>query len=102
MLQDSQAASQFIDKLIDTKLGGTDIEPDVHQTLHKNLLERLEAQIVQAIVTLLDPQEQREMEHLIDTKQVQKVEPYLADHGVNINQVVAGAMAEFQATYLGA
>lgn len=102
MLQDSQAAAQFIDRLIDAKLAGTEIEPDVRETLHKNLRERLEGHIVRAIVSLLTEQEQREMEHLVDTNQSHKIEEYLTKHGVNLNQVLAGTMAEFQASYLGA
>lgn len=102
MLQDSQAAAQFIDRLIDAKLAGTEIEPDVRENLHKNLRDRLEGHIVRAIISLLTEQEQRELEHLVDTKQTHKIEEYLTKHGVNINRVLAGAMAEFQASYLGA
>jgi hypothetical protein len=39
---------------------------------------------------------------LIDSNQLDKVEDYLMSHGVNLNQVLAGVMAEFQASYLGA
>jgi glycerol-3-phosphate responsive antiterminator len=102
MLQDSQAAAKFIDTLIDAKLAGTEIEPEVHQTLHRNLLERLENQITHAIVSLLNQQQQLELEHLIDSHQADKIEDYLKKHEIDLNQVLAGVMTEFQATYLGA
>lgn len=102
MLEDSQAAALFIDKLIDTKLAGTQIEPEVRVTLHNNLRERLEKQITRAIVSLLSEQEQLELEHLVDSNQEHKIDEYLTNHGVNLNQVLAGTMADFQASYLGA
>jgi len=102
MLEGSEAAAKFIDNLIDSKLAGTEIEADVRETLHNNLRERLENQIIHAILVLLDEHEQRELEHLVDSNQTDKIETYLADHGVNLNQVLAGVMAEFQASYLGA
>jgi hypothetical protein len=102
MLEGSKAAAEFIDKIIDTKLAGTEIEPDVRATLHRNLTERLENQIIYAILALLEEHEQLELEHLIDSHQTDKVEQYLENHGVNVNQVLAGTMAEFQASYLGA
>lgn len=101
MLQGSEAASRFIETLIDTKLKGTEIDPDVRQTLHQNLLDRLENQIIRAILDLLDQQEQLEIEHLIDTNQVDKIDGYLIGHGINMNQVLAGVMTEFQVSYLG-
>ena len=102
MLEGSEAAAQFIDKLIDSKLAGTEIEPEVRETLHKNLRERLENQIIYAILALLDEHQQRELEHLIDANKTHEIETYLTNNGVNLNQVLAGAMVEFQASYLGA
>jgi len=102
MLEGSEAAAQFIDNLIDSKLAGTEIEADVRETLHNNLRERLEDQIIHAILALLDDHEQLELEHLVDSNQIAQIEIYLADHGININQVLAGVMADFQASYLGA
>lgn len=102
MLEGSEAAAQFIDKLIDSKLAGTEIESEVRVTLRRNLTERLENQIIRAILDLLSEHEQRELEHLVDSNQVPKIEEYLTTHGVNLNQVLAGVMAEFQASYLGA
>lgn len=102
MLEGSEAAAKFIDTLIDAKLNGTDIDPDVHTTLHQDLLTRLEDQIIRAILNLLNEQQQMELEHLVDSSQIDKVESYLADRGVDLNRVLAGAMTEFQAAYLGA
>jgi hypothetical protein len=102
MLEGSEAAASFINKVIDAKLDGTVIDADVRANLQRNLTERLENQIIHAVLALLDEQEQLELEHLIDSNQLDKVEDYLMSHGVNLNQVLAGVMAEFQASYLGA
>lgn len=101
MLEGSKAASDFINKIIDAKLAGTEIEPEVRKNLHRNLTERLEDEIIHGILSVLDEHEQLELEHLIDSHQTDKVEEYLTKHGVNVNQVLAGVMTEFQASYLG-
>lgn len=102
MLEGSQAAQRFIDTLIDAKLNGTEIEPEVRETLHKNLMVRLEDKIIGAILALLDEHQQLELEHLVDSHQADKIEPYLTKQGIDLNQILAGVMTEFQASYLGA
>ena len=102
MLEGSEAAAKFIDTLIDAKLNGTDIDPDVRATLHRDLLTRLEDQIIRAVLSLLNHQQQLELEHLVDTDQITQIEHYLIKQGVDMNRVLAGAMVEFQAAYLGA
>ena len=102
MLEGSEAAAKFIDTLIDAKLNGTEIDADVRETLHKDLLTRLEDQIIRSIVDLLTEQQQMELEHLVDSNQISRIESYLQERGVDINRVLAGAMTEFQAAYLGA
>jgi hypothetical protein len=102
MLEGSKAAAAFIDHLIDAKLAGTEIEPEVRKNLHRNLTSRLESQITHNILALLEEHEQLELEHLVDSQQTDKIEEYLTNHGVNLNQVLGGVMAEFQASYLGA
>lgn len=101
MLKGSEAADTFINKLIDVKLKGTELDPEVRRTLHKNLLERLENQIIHAILSLLDEHQQLELEHLVDSKQTDKIEGYLTERGIDLNRVLAGVMTEFQASYLG-
>ncbi len=100
MLQDSQAAAKFIDTIIDAKLDGGDLDPDIRSTLHQDLLHQLETQIVASLLSLLSEHEQLEFEHLIDSHQVDKVEDYLKRHDININQLLAGVMTDFQAAYL--
>ncbi|HKX24013.1 MAG TPA: hypothetical protein VJM46_02150 [Candidatus Saccharimonadales bacterium] len=102
MLEGSEAAAKFIDTLIDAKLNGAEIDQDVRATLHRDLRTRLEDRIIHDVLAQLSEQEQLEMEHLIDSDQVAEVEAYLTKKGVDINRVLAGAMTEFQAAYLGA
>lgn len=101
MLEGSEAAAKFVDTLIDAKLNGAEIEPDVRETLHRNLLSRLEAHITAAVIEQLTDQQQAEVEHLIDTNQVAKIDSYLTDQGIDLNRLLAGTMTEFQALYLG-
>jgi len=101
MLQNSEAAAKFIDTIINAKLDGVEIEPEVRKTLHKNLLERLQNQTTHNIISLLNEQEQLDVEHLVDSNQVDLIEGYLIKHGINVNQVIANTMMEFQAAYLG-
>lgn len=102
MLEGSEAAAKFIDTLIDAKLNGAEIDPDVRATLHRDLRVNLEERIVHDILAQLNGQQQLEMEHLIDSDRVAEVEAYLAKAGVDLNRVLAGSMTEFQAAYLGA
>lgn len=102
MFEGSPAATQYIDTLINAKLQGAEIEPDVRKVLHRNLTEMLETEVITAIIDQLNTQQQQELEHLLDTHQEGKLEEYLAKQGINLNQLLAGVMVEFQATYLGA
>jgi hypothetical protein len=101
MLDGSEAASKFVDTIIDAKLNGTEIEPEVRKTLHRNLIQRLEARISTAIIEQLNTQQQLELEHLVDSDQVDKIESYLAKQGMDLNRTLASVMTEFQASYLG-
>lgn len=102
MLEGSEAAAKFIDAIIDAKINGAELEPEVRATLHHDLLESLENQITHDILNLLNEQQQMELEHLVDTDQIDKIEEYLKQKGVDVNRVLAAAMTDFQATYLGA
>ena len=102
MLEDSEAASKFIDTIIDAKLNGVEMEPEVRTNLHRNLTERLEMQIITTLISQLNTQEQIEVEHLIDTNQETQIPEYLQKHDVDLNRILANVMANFQAAYLGA
>lgn len=101
MLQDSQAANQFIDKLIEEKgLHGLDVE--IREQLHSDLLRRLEDRLNAKIVSSLNAEQVIKLEHLIDSNQVDKIQLFLQNEGINVNGVVASAMSEFYSSYLKA
>ena len=101
MLEDSPAAAQFIDALIQEK-GLEGLDPDVKKQLHADLLRRLEDRINRAIIEALNPHQVQQLEHLIDTNQIDKIQDFLYKQGVNVNGVIAKVMTEFHASYLEA
>ena len=101
MLQDSPAASQFIDKLLEEK-GLNNLEEDVKKQLHKDLLRRLEDRINRRIVESLNADQVAKLEHLIDANHIDKIQDFLQNEGINVNGVIASAMSEFYSSYLEA
>ncbi len=101
MLQDSPAAKEFIDRLIKEK-GLDSLESEVKEQLSKDLLRRLEDRLNTKIVESLNHEQMAKLEHLIDSKQVDKIQDFLQNEGINVNGVVAATMSEFYSSYLKA
>lgn len=101
MLEDSQAAIQFVDKLIEEK-GMHGLDEEIRLQLRNDLLRRLEDRISRNLVSVLTPEQMVQFEHLIDTNQIDKISDFLYNQGINIHEVVARSMSEFQASYLEA
>src|SRR5512137_2284005 len=101
MLQDSQAAKQFIDKIIEEK-GFNELDQEVREQLHKDLLRRLEDRITAAIIAALNNQQVTQLEQIIDAQQIDKIQPFLHNEGINVNGIIASAMSEFHSNYLEA
>jgi hypothetical protein len=101
MLQDSQAATQFVDRLIEEK-GLQGLDAEIREQLRKDLLRRLEDRINRAVVDALNAQQVAQLEHIIDTNQVDKIQDFLYKQGVNVNGLIAKVMTEFHASYLEA
>lgn len=100
MLHDSPSAVQFIDKLIESKGFGEGIDEELHAQLRNDLLNELGDRINRAIVESLSPEQVIKMEHLIDTNQIDKIQSFLHNEGINTQALVARVMSEFQASYL--
>jgi hypothetical protein len=100
-MQDSPAAVQFIDKLLQEK-GVEGVDEEVRLQLRNDLLRRLEDQVNRAIVDSLSPEQLAKFEHLIDAKQIDEIQPFLYNSGVNVQGIVARCMSEFHASYLEA
>lgn len=101
MLQDSPAAIQFVDKLIEEK-GLHGLDEEIRLQLRKDLLRRLEDKLSRAIVESLNPDQLSKFEHLIDTNQVDKLQDFLHNQGISIHKIIARVMSEFHASYLEA
>jgi hypothetical protein len=100
-MQQSPAAIQFIDKLLEQK-GIEGVDEEIKQQLRRDLLGRLENKINRAIIEALSSEQLAKFEHLIDTNQIDKLQGFLVEQGVNVNGIVARCMSEFQASYLEA
>ena len=100
MLQDSPSAVQFVDKLIDTKGFGDSLDEEIRLQLRDDLLNELSDRINRAIVESLSPEQVIKMEHLLDTNQIDKIQSFLHNEGINTQALVARVMSEFQASYL--
>jgi uncharacterized protein DUF5663 len=101
MLQDSAAAIQFVDKLIEEK-GLQGLDEEIRLQLRTDLLRRLEDRINRAIVASLNTHQLAQFEHLIDTNKIDSLQDFLYKQGINVNGVIASAMSEFHASYLEA
>lgn len=100
-MQDSAAAVQFIDKLLEEK-GINGVDEEVRLQLRKDLLRRLEDQVNRAIVDSLSPTQLTQFEHLVDANRIDDMQPFLYNSGINVQGIVARCMSEFQASYLEA
>lgn len=99
-MQNSPAAIQFVDKILEEK-GMEGVEEEVRLQLRSDLLERLEDKINHLIIESLSPEQLAKFEHFIDTDQLDQLQPFLEKSGVNVSGIVARCMSEFRANYLG-
>lgn len=99
MLQDSPAAIQFMDKLIEEK-GLGDLDPEIHEQLRSDLLDRLSNRINRDMLNAMNDQQITEFEALFDNNEVDKIKPFLYKCGINTDELVARAMVEFREMYL--
>ncbi len=101
MLQDSQAALLFIDKIIEAK-GLDTLEEEVRVQLRADLLRQLEEIVSRNILDSLTKDKLQVFSHILDTNDVDKIQSFLHNEGINIHEVLARSMAEFQTKYLEA
>lgn len=100
MLQDSPSAVQFVDKIIATKGFAENVDEEIKQQLRDDLLTELSDRINRAIVESLTPEQVVKLEHILDTNQIDKIQPFLHNQGINVSGLVARVMSEFQSSYL--
>lgn len=100
-MHDSQAATQFVDKILEEK-GIEGVEEEVRVQLRKDLVRRLEDKINRTIIESLSSKQLAQFEHLIDINQIDKIQEFLYNNGVNIQGIVARCMSDLRASYLEA
>lgn len=101
MLQDSNAALYFIDKVIEAK-GFNTLEEEVRLQLRSDLLRQLEETVSRNIIDNIPQEKLQVFMHLLDTNHTGNIQKFLSDEGINLNEVLAGSMVEFQTKYLEA
>jgi len=99
MLQDSAAANQFIDKVIEAK-GLDTLEEEIRLQLKQDLLQQLEETVSRNVIEGLSQGKLQLFMHILETNDVDKIKDFLHNQGINIHEVLARSMAEFQAKYL--
>lgn len=99
-MQDSPAATQFIDKLIEQK-GLQKLDEEVRVQLRNDLLQRLEDNFNRKLLEALGPDQLGRFESLVDTKQFDKLQSFLYNEHINVQGIMAKVMVDFQAMYLG-
>lgn len=100
MFQDSEAASRFIDGLLDQTLPH-DTEADVRAQLKKDLLARLERIFAREVTAGLKPEQLTKLEALIDANEPGKIQEYLQQEGVDVQAIATRVLTEFRKAYLG-
>jgi hypothetical protein len=99
-MQNSPAAIQFIDTILEEK-GMEGVDEDVRLQLRDDLLGRLDDQVNRSVINALPQEQLAKFEHLIDSDQLDQLQPFLEKNGVNMQAIVARVMADFRAMYLG-
>ena len=99
MHQDSQAAILFIDKIIEAK-GLNDLDEEIRLQLQADLLRQLEEIISRNVINGLPKEKLQVFMHVLETNNIDKIQDFLYKEGINIHEVLARSMGEFQAKYL--
>lgn len=90
----------FIERLIDEK-GLSALEPEVLKQIKADLSDRLEDRVNAVILEHLPPDNLSAFEKLLDTKASDEVvQKFCHEQIPNLDEAIAGALIEFQQTYL--
>lgn len=92
--------NEFVDRLAADK-GLTNLEPEVLAQVKKDLSDRLEDRVNAALASKLSPEKLEEFDKVLDSGEGERAGKFLEDNVPDFTNVVAKALMDFKAIYLG-
>ncbi len=98
--QNSMELEQFVDKLLEEKqIEG--ITPEIRAQMKLDLLSRVEDRINAALIANMNPDQMKEFDALLETNNETEVQQFLKTNIPDLETVLATALINFRATYIG-
>lgn len=98
--QNSLNLEQYVDKLLSEKQL-PDLGPEVIAQMKSDLLSRVEDRINAALIEHLNPDQMKEFDSLLETNNEADVQDFLKRAIPDLETVIATALINFRAIYLG-
>lgn len=97
-----EQVSQFMDSLLEEK-GITDLDDETRETLKRDMIERLMAQIDTAMINALSEDKLIEFNERIDDPNFSNDDAtqFFVDAGLDVQRIALQTMIEFRMLYLG-
>lgn len=97
-----EQVSQFMDSLLEEK-GITDLDDETRETLKRDMIERLMAQIDTAMINALPEDKLTEFNERIDDPNFSNDDAtqFFVDAGLDVQRIALQTMIEFRMFYLG-
>lgn len=97
-----EQVSQFMDSLLEEK-GITDLDDETRETLKRDMIERLMAQIDTALINALPEDKLTEFNERIDDPNFSNDDAtqFFVDAGLDVQRIALQTMIEFRMLYLG-
>lgn len=99
-MANKEILNEFVDRLVADK-GLTNLETEVLAQVKKDLTSRLEDRVNAALTSKLAPEKLEEFDKILDTAKGEEAGKFLQDNVPDFTSVVAQALLDFKAVYLG-
>lgn len=91
---------QFVDKLLEEK-NLPELGPEVLAEMKKDLVSRVEDRINTALIFNMSPEQLQRFNQLLDSDNESETQAFLKTEIPDLETVIASALINFRATYLG-
>ena len=101
-MSEDEILNVFAEGLLMEK-GLGEMEPEIKDELREDLVQRLTAQINQAVINALPEEKMRELNTLLESGEAsgEKINQIVASAGIDTDTIVSEAMQTFRGVYLG-